>query len=238
MLPPAGRLGTWATHGVCAAEALQRCPSGLDVPQAATLSVNPLTALRLLDDFVALRTGDVIALDAANSAVGRATLQLAAVRRLRCLAFVRDRPDFDALAEELRLLGASEVLCSGSGRARRAAEQLPPARLALNAVGGESAGELASMLGPGGVLVTYGGMSKRPLLLSTSSFIFKGLTARGFWLTEWVKSAPPEVRVRLRLGYAAAHRKRWLRGHLGCRQCSIASACPGASTLTRTPASG
>jgi len=211
VLPAAGRLGTWATHGVCAAEALQRCPAGLDVRLAATLSVNPLTALRLLDDFVALRTGDVIALDAANSAVGRATLQLAAVRRLRCLAFVRDRPDFDALAEELRLLGASEVLRSGSGRARRAAEpRLPPARLALNAVGGESAGELASMLGPSGVLVTYGGMSKRPLLLSTSSFIFKGLTAHGFWLTEWVKSAPPEVRVRLRLGYAAAHRNRWL----------------------------
>jgi trans-2-enoyl-CoA reductase len=187
--------GTWATHAVAPESALLLSPAGLDAAAAATLAVNPLTALRLLSDFVAIQEGDAVALDAANSAVGRAVLQLASARRLRCVALVRDRPNFDALADELRHLGATEVLRAGSAR-RVAARASPPACLALNAVGGESAAELASMLAHGGTLVTYGGMSRKPLQLSTGSFIFRDLRARGFWLTQWVRQAPPQVRVR------------------------------------------
>jgi trans-2-enoyl-CoA reductase len=182
--------GTWRTHGVHAADQLQACPPGLDVVSAATLSVNPLTALRLLsDDFVQLRPGDVVALNAANSGVGRAALQLARARGLRALAVVRDRPGFEALEEELRSLGAEAVLKQGAVRRGRkdGGVGLPPARLALNAVGGEAAGELASLLGQAGTLVTYGGMGRAPLQLSTSSFIFRDLRARGFWLTDWIR---------------------------------------------------
>jgi hypothetical protein len=36
---------------------------------------------------------------------------------------------------------------------------------------------------PGATLVTYGGMSMKPVTLPTSLFIFKDLHARGFWLS-------------------------------------------------------
>ncbi len=36
-------------------------------------------------------------------------------------------------------------------------------------------------------MVTYGGMSRRPVTLPTTLFIFKNLTATGFWMTEWYK---------------------------------------------------
>jgi NADPH:quinone reductase-like Zn-dependent oxidoreductase len=78
------------------------------------------------------------------------------------------------------------------------------------------------MLAPGGTLVTYGGMSKgaradalktagdaklmrcsslwlcvtEPVTLPTSLFIFRGLVARGFWLTEWTRAASAAQRVR------------------------------------------
>ncbi|EPS60461.1 hypothetical protein M569_14344, partial [Genlisea aurea] len=38
----------------------------------------------------------------------------------------------------------------------------------------------------GGTMVTYGGMSKKPITISTSSFIFKDLSLRGFWLQKWL----------------------------------------------------
>jgi trans-2-enoyl-CoA reductase len=33
--------------------------------------------------------------------------------------------------------------------------------------------------------VTYGGMSQKPVMLSTADFIFKDIQARGFWMTQW-----------------------------------------------------
>ncbi len=35
----------------------------------------------------------------------------------------------------------------------------------------------------GGTLVSYGGMSMKPVTIPTSMFIFKGIQARGFWLS-------------------------------------------------------
>lgn len=40
-------------------------------------------------------------------------------------------------------------------------------------------------LGTDGHLVSYGAMSKQPLSLPTSAFIFKNLTAHGFWQSRW-----------------------------------------------------
>ena len=58
MLPPAGGgWGTWRSAGVAPAAALRRLPPGLPLAAAATLAVNPHTALRLLDDFAPLQPG-------------------------------------------------------------------------------------------------------------------------------------------------------------------------------------
>jgi NADPH:quinone reductase-like Zn-dependent oxidoreductase len=37
----------------------------------------------------------------------------------------------------------------------------------------------------GGVMVTYGGMAKKPITLSTGPLIFKDLRLQGFWLGKW-----------------------------------------------------
>lgn len=64
---------------------------------------------------------------------------------------------------------------------------LPKPKLALNCIGGPSATAIARLLGENGTLVTYGGMSRKPIQLPTSLLIFKNVSVRGFWLTEWVK---------------------------------------------------
>ena len=60
-------------------------------------------------------------------------------------------------------------------------------RLALNCVSGPTTAALVGLLGSGAHLVSYGAMSKQPLTLPTSAFIFKGLTAHGFMQNKWYK---------------------------------------------------
>lgn len=58
----------------------------------------------------------------------------------------------------------------------------------LAQVGGPSATELTRLLGAGGTHVTYGGMSKQGVTVSTSALVFKNITLRGFWLSQWYKT--------------------------------------------------
>jgi trans-2-enoyl-CoA reductase len=44
---------------------------------------------------------------------------------------------------------------------------------------------MARLLGNDAHLVSYGAMSKQPLSLPTSLFLFKNLTAHGFWQSQW-----------------------------------------------------
>jgi len=47
---------------------------------------------------------------------------------------------------------------------------------------------MARLLGQDAYLVSYGAMSKQPLSLPTSLFIFKNLTSVGFWQSRWYKT--------------------------------------------------
>ncbi|KAJ8893465.1 hypothetical protein PR048_006063 [Dryococelus australis] len=58
-------------------------------------------------------------------------------------------------------------------------------RLALNCVGGRSSQMILRQLNHGGVMVTYGGMSREPVPVHTSLLIFNNVTLRGYWMTAW-----------------------------------------------------
>ncbi|XP_039714640.1 enoyl-[acyl-carrier-protein] reductase, mitochondrial isoform X4 [Pteropus medius] len=85
-------LGTWRTEAVFSEEALIRVPSDIPLQTAATLSVNPCTAYRMLMDFEQLQPGDSVIQNASNSGVGQAVIQIAAALGLRTINVVRDRP--------------------------------------------------------------------------------------------------------------------------------------------------
>jgi trans-2-enoyl-CoA reductase len=177
----------WQEEGNWLVETLVPVPAGLEARWACVLRVNPPTAWLLLHDFVDLRAGDWIVLNAATSAVGRAVIEIAAHFGWKTLNVVR-RPE---AAGELQALGADAVVIDGDDVAERASSVLAGAkpRLALNAVGGVSATRLAGLLEPGGTLVTYGAMSKEALKIPNSFLIFRDLNFRGFWLTRWLRGA-------------------------------------------------
>ena len=175
--------GTWAEQMVVPAESLVALPEGLDPLQAAMLTVNPATAWRMLHDFVPLQPGDWIVQNAANSGVGRAVIQLAKALGLRTLNVVRRAE----LVGELLQMGADVVVTEDANLRAEASAlcggELP--KLALNAVGGASALNVANALGAGSPHVTYGAMGRQPLKIPNGLLIFKNISFRGFWLRRW-----------------------------------------------------
>jgi trans-2-enoyl-CoA reductase len=192
MLAPYG-VGTWREEIVAPAEKLLPVSRDLPVDQVAMLKVNPATAMRMLLDFVELTPGEWVLQNAANSGVGRAVIQIARALGWRTVNVVR-RPE---LVEELKAEGVDVVLVDGDDLPERvkAATAGAGIRLALNAVGGESALHLANSVAPGATIVTYGAMGRKPLRIPNGLLIFKDLRWRGFWVTHWYeKSRPAEHR--------------------------------------------
>ena len=70
-------------------------------------------------------------------------------------------------------------------------------RLGLNCVSGPTTTSMAKLLGQDATLVTYGAMSKQPLSLPSSLFIFKSLRSEGFWMTTWYRKASREERTKM-----------------------------------------
>ena len=193
LLPPG--IGTWCEACIVQASRLVAVPPGIKPEQASMLRVNPATALRLLRDFVDLQPGDWVIQNAANSAVGRAVIQIARSCGLRTVNIAR-RPE---LIPELKAEGADIVLLEDEASAEQIASVTNGAAisLALNCVGGESALRLAEALATDGTLVTYGAMARQPLRIPNGLLIFKNLAWRGFWLTKWFQEATPEAQALL-----------------------------------------
>jgi len=171
--------------------------------QAATIPQLGGTALRMLRDFVALSPGDVVLQNAGNSGVGFMASQLGKTLLGVPVVSISRRggrtPDqWDELVEHLMtdgqcaLVVAEEDLSSREAvkefqrelRSLSGTGQLPS--LALNAVGGESASMLCKCLEIGGTIVTYGGMSMKPVTIATPQFIFRDLRAAGYWHSRWL----------------------------------------------------
>ncbi|GFH33178.1 predicted protein, partial [Haematococcus lacustris] len=107
--------------------------------------------------------------------------QLARARGVKTVSVIRPRPDWEAIVQRLKGLGADLVTTNSALKEDLKAAKLGPTPLlGLNCVGGTSA---LAVLGEGGTLVTYGGMSMQPVTIPTSLLIFKDLQFKGFWLS-------------------------------------------------------
>src|SRR5947209_3593217 len=69
--------GTWREAAAVDAEKVIAVPDGIEAIQAAMLKINPITAWRMLHDFVELKPGDWLIQNAANSGAGRAVIHIA-----------------------------------------------------------------------------------------------------------------------------------------------------------------
>lgn len=184
--------GTWREVALLEAEKLVAVPPEIDPIQAAMLKVNPITAWRMIHDFVQLRKGDWLIQNAANSGAGQCVIQIAHELGIKTVNVVRRAE----LVEELRSLGADVVLVDSENLRDdvATATNKAPIGLGLNAVGGENALRVAKCLASDGTMVTYGAMSLQPLCVPNGMFIFKNLRFTGFWVNKWYEAATAQER--------------------------------------------
>ena len=186
-------LGTWRDAVAVKASGLVTVPPEIDPVHAAMLKINPMTAWRLLHDYVDLKPGDWLIQNAANSAAGRAVIQIAHDLGYKTVNVVRR----EELIDELRAEGGDVVLVDGENLREEVknATNSAPIPLGLNAIGGDSALRLANCLAPGSTVVTFGAMSLRPLKMPNGLLIFKDLRFRGIWINKWYNNATMDERM-------------------------------------------
>ena len=180
---------SWAERIKTSAPWLRPLPPG-DVNQFAMMGVNPPTAYLLLTDIVKLARGSWVIQNAANSGVGRGIVAIAKSLGVQTVNVVRRQE----VVAEMKALGGDVVVVDGSDLSERVASETDnaPITLALDGVGDTSAMNLMICLSEGGVLVSYGGMSRKPMVVQPGSLIFKKQRIRGFWLLYWYQSAKPD----------------------------------------------
>jgi len=186
-------VGTWRDAVAVKAKELVAVPAGIEPVHAAMLKINPMTAWRLLHDYVDLKNGDWLIQNAANSAAGRAVIQIARDLGYKTVNVVRRAE----LIDDLRADGADVVLVDGENLRHEVKDATSgaPIRLGLNAVGGESALRLANCLAPESTLVTFGAMGLQPLKIPNGLLIFKDLHFRGIWINKWYDNATTQQRM-------------------------------------------
>ncbi|MDX6692911.1 MAG: hypothetical protein QOF02_514 [Blastocatellia bacterium] len=188
---PLGVQGTWQEYILAASAQLIPVPDSVSDQTAAQFVVNPLTAWIMTVEELSLEQGEWLLQTAAGSTLGRVVLQIAAMRGFKTINVVRRREQ----VEELKALGADEVICTDDEDiAERVKEITGKAglRKAIDAVGGRTGAAVMSALGRNGVMLIYGSLSMEPVPLDGGRMIFNTTTLRGFWLTEWLRSAAPE----------------------------------------------
>src|SRR2546427_12958631 len=95
-------------------------------------------------------------------------------------------------AEQVRQLGVDRVVVQGDNLHKDIEEALDGKKLSLvlDTVGGTPVGELAKSLKSGGSIVSYAMQSGQFPAISPKDFFYRGLSLHGFWLANWLRTAP------------------------------------------------
>lgn len=202
---PLGKtLGGWTTHLIVDSQNILPFPHvpGMPPSVAATLFVNPVTAYQLLTQFTKLEKGDWVIQNGANSAVGRAVIQLSKIWGYKVISVIRERSDSDNLKADLLELGSVAVVTDKEVQSPEFVKDTLPKltgsqesviRLGLDCVGGDNGTALLNLIALRGSFVIYGCMSKAAVQLGPAPMIFKNVSIHGYWLTANAAENPAAV---------------------------------------------
>lgn len=181
----------WVERAVVKRSDLVAISVTLETAQLAMLKVNPCTAWLLLESAGPLQPGDWLAQTAANSAVGKMVIRMAAKKGLRTVNIVRRAEAADAC----RSAGADTVVIDGPDLRRQVqlATEGAPIRVGLDAVGGETTMRLAQCLADRSPLLLYGYMSGDSVSISSHDVVARAIRLIGFRRAEQLPTTTGEL---------------------------------------------
>ena len=192
-----GVTGTWQEYVVADADRVLSIPHNMSDSTAAQLLSNPLTAVILTSDVLAVRPGEWLLQTAAGSTVGQLVIQLGAHVGFKTLNVVRRR----SAVEDILALGGTAVICTEDEDLRERVAEIAGhdgVFKAIDCVSGQVGADVSRALAPSGELVVYGALSthrqtdpaKLTIPVFARSLIYETKTVRGFWLFRWLTETP------------------------------------------------
>ncbi|MCB2220320.1 MAG: zinc-binding dehydrogenase [Bacteroidetes bacterium] len=184
--------GTWAEYFRVKASDCIVLKKGMEMEQAACLSINPLTAIGLFA-MVEQAGNPSFIVNAAGGQVPDFMRMMAAEKGIEVINIVR-RPEQVA---HLKSEGQQWVLNNTDDyfteQFKEACNNLKPA-FAFDAVAGDMAGQLLNCMPGGATLVVYGGLSGQAVSgLDPMGLIFRHKKVMGFNLNDWIAGMDRET---------------------------------------------
>uniref|UniRef100_A0A0X3NZE5 Enoyl-[acyl-carrier-protein] reductase, mitochondrial n=2 Tax=Schistocephalus solidus TaxID=70667 RepID=A0A0X3NZE5_SCHSO len=192
VIPSLPSAGTWRTLANFEEGHLIKLDPKLPLMNAAVISTNPSTAYLMLKNFVDLKPGDCVIQNGATSSVGIYVIQMCKLFGVHSINLFRPRStheETEATRKSLLDYGASLVLTEDELKQSTEAKDLGEVKLAFNCLCGKTTLSLLKHLDNGGVLVTYGAMTRQPIPVPAGPLIFKDLQLRGFWVSGFAKKS-------------------------------------------------
>ena len=178
------RDGTWAEYFVANATDCIPLNRRLPIDQAASLIINPVSAMGLLD--------------LASQGKHQAAVHTAGASQLgRMLIAMTDRPLINIVRRQaqvdlLRSLGAKHVLNSSDGDFVEKLQEICTrlnATIAFDAVAGSMTGTVLSAMPPKSTVHVYGALSERPCgNIDPVGLLFHEKKVEGFYLATWLRN--------------------------------------------------
>ncbi|MCO5579213.1 hypothetical protein L7F22_033067 [Adiantum nelumboides] len=171
--------GSWQDFVELEEEQVIAVPLSVSDEAAAQFFLNPWTAYGLLDD-QAVPMGEYLLQTAASSSVGRSVIQIAKHYGIKTINIVRK----DAWKEELKALGADEVINSETEDVVERVKDITGGKLAyaaVDAVGGSLTKTIAAAVKDRGRVLVYGVFSGWDVTVSTTE-LMRGVQVSWWWL--------------------------------------------------------
>ncbi|MCU0340162.1 MAG: zinc-dependent alcohol dehydrogenase family protein [Spirosomaceae bacterium] len=188
-------IGAWGEYVLTNHRTLIPVPDAMPDNVAAQLFVNPFTAVAMVEES-GVKEGEWLMITACASALGKMVIQICQMRGIKTIGTVRR----DDLNEELKALGVTEIINTSTENMAKRVQQITEhkgVRAVLECVGGDTAAEAVKCMGRGAVMLIYGLLSLEDPKINIGLMIFKELTLKGFWLTDWMRRVDAGTRMRV-----------------------------------------
>jgi NADPH:quinone reductase-like Zn-dependent oxidoreductase len=136
----------------------------------------------------------VVLNNAAASSVGRLFTALAEDHQIATISIVRSDQRAQWLRDRFPTVPVVSTSEPGWVEQVRTAAAGRPIPVALDPVGGATAGDLLSALSPGGTLIVYGDLTQEPIPLHAATLLYSALAMRGLTINRWLTAVSPEQR--------------------------------------------
>lgn len=180
--------GVFGEEAIAPVEALGEYPARLSAAEGAAIWMQYLTAYGALIEFGQLKKDEFVVITAASSSVGLAAIEITKAEGAIAIAATRT----SAKKNELAGLGADHVIATDEEDLPARVKEITGgkgARVIFDPIAGPILQKLAEAAATHGTIFEYGALSAEPTPFPLFEALAKGLTIRGYTLSE-VTSVP------------------------------------------------